>query len=184
MDIEQIDLSCDFAKLQNAGEKKKREIYNRIADKLEHVFSILNYQDTQYSNETRNEQIYGKKSCSNINTVSQADAKDQNSQHPKDDLKSTGNALVEILRMKKEKRAITPSIIEQIFGKNELKDPLEQSFLLMGKVSYFQKTPERNFVNLELHLASTETRSLIKTLTMKPTFPEAERIIKERKRLK
>ena len=30
MDIEQIDLSCDFAKLQNAGGKEKREIYNRI----------------------------------------------------------------------------------------------------------------------------------------------------------
>lgn len=41
MDIEQIDLSHDFAKLQAAGGKEQNKVYNRIAKKLEHVFSIL-----------------------------------------------------------------------------------------------------------------------------------------------
>lgn len=116
MDIEQIDLSADFAELQDAEGEEKHKICNRIADKIEYVFSILNYEDSLYSDETRKEQIYGKRLV-DLKKVAPKEEKKEIVKHADDDLKQTASIIVEHLESidARKNEKILP-IIEKVFG--------------------------------------------------------------------
>ena len=146
MTIKQIDLSTDFAKLKNAGAKEKREIHEHLAGKLEYVFSILNYEYTASSDETRNEQIYGRRLFNNKQSTPSAVTKDS-SKDPGDDLTQEGRTLLKIFKENegRREREILP-IIEKLFGENKLEDPIQQKFSFNGTIELFSENAREKLI--------------------------------------